>query len=338
LPQEFDTRLLLEYLYGELDESEEARIEEAYFTDDDFYEQLAAVENDLIDRYVQNTLTESGRREFEEKYLTTPLRHRKVEVSQNLINLIIAAPVALPRAVVRLSRWQTFLAFLRQRNMFLQLSFASALLLMMAGALWLQRERVRLRDELQQTQASLRQKEQDLQRQQAEQDKIVAQLKEATQREQVQNESNEQLLQRLQEQEQSAQKARQESMPHSSAVSPSIATYVFSLEPLRGIHAQKPLVIRREDKSARLIINLKKNSYQRLRVSLQRVAGDEIWSQFISKGRTTSLGERIIVEVPVNIFNKKDYILVVDGVTSDGNFENLTNLSFSVKNENIQHN
>ena len=57
-------------LLGEaLPESEQAEIEERYFTDDVYFDRLLALEDDLIDSHIRGTLSESETIRFERHFL-----------------------------------------------------------------------------------------------------------------------------------------------------------------------------------------------------------------------------------------------------------------------------
>jgi hypothetical protein len=328
--------MLMEYLFGKLSEPEQAQLEELYFTDDVFFERLSAIENDLVDRYAQNTLTESERREFEEKYLTTPGRRKKLADSENVIKLIINYSISPSLNPPKVSWWTALLSFFHNRKMLLQVSLVGALLVMILGCLWLIRDRARFGQQIELARASLRGKEVELLRQNEEHRRASDQLREDLRREQAIRERDEQLLREHQEMVQQAQEARRKEKARSAPSPASIATYVFPLVSIRSIQSQKQLVIRRGERLARLIIHLKNNSYKQYRVSVQRVSGEEVWSQIVLKGQSTPAGERVSFELPTSVFSKKDYVLVVDRVKADGSLENLDTRSFSVVNQNIR--
>jgi hypothetical protein len=340
LKYEHDNKALVEYLFGGLPEPEQARIEELCFTDNSLYEQLSAVENDLIDKYVQNTLTEPERRDFEEKYLITPQRRKRVAESEKIINLIINYPSDSPKA----PWWSALPAFLEQRRPFLLYSLAAMVLLLMFGSLWLIRDRARLNKQFEQTQVTLRDKESELQRKDEESRKAAEKRQEDVRNEQAQRERDEQLYRELQEKTQQAQgtrpsndkEIRQNNENQPSKVSVAVATYVFPLVSVRGGQSERQLVIRRGQKLARLTIYLRNNSYQKYNVSVQRVSGEEIWSHVVPRGRSAPGGVQVSFELPASVFEKKDYILSVDAAKPDGATENLDTRSFSVSNENIR--
>jgi hypothetical protein len=333
LAQAPDNRVLVEYLFGELAEPEQSRIEELCFTDEGFYERLAAVENSLIDRYVQNALPEAERSAFEAKYLITAGRRKRVEESEKVIDLIINYPSDSPKP----SWWKYLRDFFGRRDMFLQFSLVTVLLAMVIGCVWLIKDRARLAKQVEQTQASLRQKEIELQQQRAAQRQAAEPLPEVSGSPQPEKEQDGQLPEVTRNKTQQVARAtRQPDKPNASVSPASVASYVFPLVTVRGVQSQNHLIIRAGQKSARLVIHVKKNSYRHFHISIERVSGEEVWSQTVRKGQSTATGERISFGLPTSVFKKKDYILVVDAVKPDGAFENLDRRAFSVVNEEIQ--
>lgn len=324
----------MKYLFGELAEPEQSRIEELCFTDDGFYERLAAVENNLIDRYVQNALPESVRSAFEAKYLITPGRRKRVEESEKVIDLIINYPSDSPKP----SWWKYLRGFFEGRDLFLQFSLAAMLLVMAIGCVWLMKDRARLAKQVEQTQASLRQKEIELQQQREAQRQGAEPVLEVSSSPQSEHEQDEQLPKVSRDKAQVARETRLQDKPNASVSPASVAAYEFPLVAVRSVQSQKPLIIQAGQKSARLVIYVKKNSYRQFHISIQRVSDEEVWSQTVRKGRSTSTGERISFELPTSVFKKKDYILVVAAVKPDGALEKLDTRAFSVVNKEIRPN
>jgi anti-sigma factor RsiW len=76
-----DESILHAFLLGQLPESGRTAIEERIFTDDLYLERLEMAEDDLIDSYVEDALTETDRERFEIFFLTPPRRQKKLRVA-----------------------------------------------------------------------------------------------------------------------------------------------------------------------------------------------------------------------------------------------------------------
>jgi hypothetical protein len=141
------------YLLGGLDEEARQGIERRLLAEEEFFEELLFVEEELADQYLKEELSAEERRAFEGHFLSTPERRRKLsfaralgryvsenskdaraEVSENQTR---AAAVLLPDAPTRGER---VLAFLTGRGRGLRAATAFAALVLIAGAVWFARE------------------------------------------------------------------------------------------------------------------------------------------------------------------------------------------------------
>ena len=88
LDKELNEReLLVKYLLGELSEAERSGIAERYFEDDDCFNELLDVENELLDRYVCESLTRKERDAFRRYLERLPDGREKEAVARSLIRL-----------------------------------------------------------------------------------------------------------------------------------------------------------------------------------------------------------------------------------------------------------
>jgi hypothetical protein len=76
---------LLDYLLGLLPEEEVERLDEESIADDDVAARLSAVEDDLVDAYITETLDQSTRARFETVYLMSPQRREKVKFARRFL-------------------------------------------------------------------------------------------------------------------------------------------------------------------------------------------------------------------------------------------------------------
>jgi len=99
---EYDQQLLTQYLLGALSEVDTETLDERSVTDDEFAENLDAVENDLVDAYVRGELSGETLERFKGFYLSSRRRLEKVEISKALLRCEeSAASAPSPAAPVR---------------------------------------------------------------------------------------------------------------------------------------------------------------------------------------------------------------------------------------------
>lgn len=80
-----DEEIMVRYLLGDLPKDRKEWIEEQYFTNNEYHDELLATERDLIDRYVHDELSDKEREQFENYFLSSPARHQRVEFARALM-------------------------------------------------------------------------------------------------------------------------------------------------------------------------------------------------------------------------------------------------------------
>jgi len=75
------------YLLNELSEEDQERFEEAYLSDPSLFEQVKALEEELIEDYVKGNLSGQERRRFERHYLASDQRRARIEAARELLRV-----------------------------------------------------------------------------------------------------------------------------------------------------------------------------------------------------------------------------------------------------------
>src|ERR1044072_1984218 len=75
---------LVRYLLGLMPEEEAARMEEVYLANDELNDDLQAAERELIDRYVEGSLSKTEREQFESFFLCSPGRRERLRFAKAL--------------------------------------------------------------------------------------------------------------------------------------------------------------------------------------------------------------------------------------------------------------
>lgn len=159
---------MVNYLLGEMSEDEQAQFEDCYFLDDDLFEQLIIVKEELTDAYVRDHLGEREREQFERYFLNSPHRREQVAFALSLRQKLSEPTVEAPAKATARSWRQTWFGSSSPRVLSMT---AAALLLLVFGVGWLIRENRKLHDDLSILRAEQKewlQREQEWQRQLAE--------------------------------------------------------------------------------------------------------------------------------------------------------------------------
>src|SRR5205809_7076244 len=137
--------LLVRYLLGEVSDEEQVRIEQLFFTDDQYFEQLLAVENELRYDYAQGKLSDNNRRRFEKRFLVSSEDRAQTSLAEALLKRLtnnastalsgsVAEPVAVPNTIIGRLR-SLFAPTTASRILRLSLAAATLVALLVVG--WL---------------------------------------------------------------------------------------------------------------------------------------------------------------------------------------------------------
>jgi hypothetical protein len=198
--------LIVGYLLGDLPEEKQSEIEDRAFQDEQYLQEILAVESDLIDEYVRGELSDSARRQFESRFLASAERRRKVEFARARASVTHEFAVVeednRPASAPAPASWTKALAgFLRKLNPAAKFSLAAAALLVVSGGSWLVAESLRLCSELSELRAEQQSRERQqraLQQQIAEEQARREDLSAQLQREREQRERSQQMVAELQ--------------------------------------------------------------------------------------------------------------------------------------------
>lgn len=167
---QYDEQLLARYLLGAVSEEEAERLDESSITDAEFALHLDAVENDLVDAYVQGELSGDTLQRFQKFYLSSPRRRQKVEFARTLVRYDEKAATAPVQAHTSPSipspRQQSYRWFVIPRLDLQWVGVAVALVMLLAsGYLFVENQRLRKQGTgAREQQAALDQRVQELER------------------------------------------------------------------------------------------------------------------------------------------------------------------------------
>ena len=319
--------LIARYLLGELPEEQQVEIEDRAFQDKDYLASITAVENDLIDEYVRNELSETDRRKFEDRFLASTGRRKRVEFAKALTRVapeyaLIKKTALAPQAV----SWRESLeAFFRSLNPVAKFAMVALILLVLVGGAWLVTETLRLRSQFTRLQAEdqSRQNERQALEQQVE----------------VQRRRNEELTARLneekQQREQSDESLRQLSETRDATNPPSrpvVASLTFLPGISRGASDKPTLALTGDARLVRLQIGVEpEDQYKSFAADLRTAAGRRIWNRENLTARNRGGARAIGLTIPATVLKPGDYELSLRGVTEGGGSEDVGFYYFNVK-------
>src|SRR6266545_7549396 len=84
--------LIRRYLLGELAEADQDALEQELLIDRGKFDQVWAVENELVDSYVRGEMSRADRKRFESHYLASPLHRERMAIAESFLTSIDQAP------------------------------------------------------------------------------------------------------------------------------------------------------------------------------------------------------------------------------------------------------
>jgi hypothetical protein len=318
--QLYDDQKLTQYLLGSLSEAETERLDELSLTDDEIAEALQVAEQDLVDAYVQDELTEAAHAQFKTHYLASPLRREKVAFAQAFQAQAVKSPATQSRAQTETSAevaqnrkgrswfsiWRGFNA---SRPAWQWGAAGAALALLITGS-WLMLKRVRPRQQVAQTQTQRAvpgQHEQESQKEPESQP--TARVQSAEERARAEHER---LAQERAQRAADEQRAADQQQSQSSAGS--IAFFVLTPQ-MRGASQTQTLSIPSQTAYVAVRLNLEPNEFSTYRVALlDETGGQTLWHSSQLKARAAGGGQVLNLSFRARLLKPQTrYVLRVTG-------------------------
>jgi hypothetical protein len=299
------------YLLGELAEADQTAIERELLADREKFEQVCAVEDDLIDSYLRGKMSRADRERFEGHYLASQYNRDRVASAKILIaeiDRIGAEKVKTGEKGTEVPWWNRVPGPVRWPQPALYAAVVLALLFA-SGGLWLYLERARLLGEIAKIEneaqielTSMKQREQELASRNQELEREIV-------NERQRHEESKAALEQL--------RLQQSSLP------PTVLSFLLTPAPVRGEKSPPSLTLPLLTGRVRFLMELSGDGYASYQVRCQTVEGREIFRSTADKVRFGKDREFAALTVQAGKLTKGDYILILFGQTADGRGEEI---------------
>jgi hypothetical protein len=128
--------LLRQYLLGKLNEEERQGIDKLFITDTRARDRVLAAEQELIEDYLEDSLTKEDKQIFLSHYAQTPEQRRQLRIDKSIKDWAVKETQSGP---VSSSSWSRFLEPLRLRPAFIIAIATAFLVAILVGYIWLNR-------------------------------------------------------------------------------------------------------------------------------------------------------------------------------------------------------
>jgi hypothetical protein len=331
--EKYNEQMIIQYLLGSLAEDDTERLEELYFLDDEFAARLNAVENDLIDAYVNAKLPGEIAERFDNYYLRSPKRRQKVKTARAL-HAYAENAVATGQVIINSGQSQTpaksdwLLSFLSYLPFtFPRLLLTAAALVLLAGIGWLVFERSRLRNQMDQAQATniaLEQHEKMLQ-------EVLAQQRSA-------NSSREKELESLRAErdrlEREATVEREAGRSPAAPTNPNNLPFILAA-PTRTAGRVTTINLPPGTDNVVLQVELEPDDFPSYNAYLLSQPGKipAGWKRARLKSRASGESKIIEIILPATLLKSQEYLLAVTGISDGGTAEGTRGYPFRVVKE-----
>lgn len=332
-----DQESITAYLLGNAADADTERFDELSIADSEFADALNAVENDLVDAYVNGELYGAVLQQFKTFYLASPQRRQRVQFAEAFHEYSATRPIDQRSAVQTEQKDSSggFSTWLSPSSV-LQWGFAAAAILLVFVAGWLALQNSALRRQVDET-VALRnaavQREQELQKQldgdNANLAETERELSRITDEQRRLEQELEKERQRARNQIIAEQNQRSE-RPAGSSPAVSIAAIVLTPQ-LRSSSNLPSLSIPVGSSRVELQIELESFEYESFRVELRdQSAGSTVWRSDRIRSAKESPGNSITISVPARLFKPQIYTATVTGTTAQGAAEIIGDYAFRV--------
>jgi hypothetical protein len=306
---------LRSYLLGDLNSDEQQRIEQNLLTESAAFDELGCAETDLIDDYLEGTLSDREKERFENHFRVAPERRQQVRFAQALKRYIAEHK---NKEKSRSSREESQPVRWYPGNPVLKWALAACLLFLVVGGSLAALHIARLHKALDQATSG------NPQQQFLELQKRNGELASALQREQARSS-------RLQ---QSAPNSKNEVQARTSPLPGQIQSSVLAvaLAPglLRDMGGVQKIQIPEGTNLIQFDLKMEPLDYPRYQVTLQRVGEDKFWTQISPKSQSLKEGTFFRLILPAHLLKPGDFVLKLSGSLDAGNPEDVGNYYFRI--------
>ena len=318
-------KLIAQYLLGELPEEQQVEIEDRAFADKEYLASITAVENDLIDEYVRNELSQTQRQQFESRFLVSAERRKRVAFAKALAGVTSPAPVVetarQPVVASRAVSWRESLeAFIGGLIPVPRFAMGVAIVVVLGGSLSLLGEMLRLRSQLHSMRAESQSQQNALQQQVESERRRSEELVARLNQEKQQREQTDESLRQLSE------------TPETPAPKPVIAALTLLPGLSRGAGDKPRLALPENARLVRLNIGVEREEpYKTYAVELRTVSGRSVWNGDNLTARERRGARAIGLTLPATVVKPGEYELTLKGVAEGGRTEDVGFYYFTVQ-------
>ena len=302
--------LIRSFLLGELAEEQRESLEARLFSEDDFYADVLAVQEELADDYVRGDLTAKERSQLQDYFARSPRRQERLEFATALAQAM-EQPGVLERTEAKSESWlESFSALLRPGWAYAATA-AALVLFVIAG--WLLIQNRRLSSGIEQARG-----ERDSLQQRSTADQQFAERKAKELEEQIAALKTEggQLKTDIDQKEKELEYLRRASTNSKPLGDTTLSTFILTPGLTRGNDEPEKLIIPSSAKALRIQLDLEREEkYRGFVAEIRTARGNLVWSHSGLTMHRTNYGQAVAIVVPANVLSNGEYEVTLKGVS-----------------------
>ncbi len=332
--------MLTRYLLDNMPEDEKQRVEEIFLQDDALFEEMLALENELMYEYKQGNLTPHEEKLFEQRFLATSQDKHKAMFADAFLKTIDSfepkAEEAKTETIISPQPLllQSFLSLFSFQSPVLQFGMAAAVLLLTIGGVWLFVQNAKMRGDLanlQNKQAEeQRRLEQQIEEKQKEKERLEGELSQEREQSQQDQKRIEELEEKRKQLEREIEEARKQSnqrkQQNQSPENRSIFAVLLPGGSRDGGEEMKTVELTKNVKTLALSLQLlRTGDYKSYAVTVKSV---EEGGEILSRSNLKARGKYVSVQIPTRLLKNGDYKLTLSGLGVEGVKEKIEDYYF----------
>ncbi len=324
--------LIWRYWLGELSEKEQTDLEERLMTDDQFFDEVLIVEDEISAAYERGELDAEERARFEQTILQTPqgrehlnfnIAFRQYVADAQRTAAITPAPQPLSPAP---SLWQALVAFWQAQKPVAMVSL-TAIVLLIALCAWLALRVARLQGQfeaMQDQQIALQIQTQESERELAEERAKTERLANDVQAAQAESAALKEQLAAVK----SGEKKIDDTEPPGSGL---LAQLTLSPGEVRSGNDLKEAALTPEKRTLQLRLRVAQDIYRNFRAQVvRRNSSDSPLTYTPVKVEKRADEVQVILQLPAARLVSGEYVIILTGTTADGKTESVGRYPFKV--------
>jgi hypothetical protein len=319
------------FLLGEMPEKERDEFEQNFISDEELFENLRVVEDELIEKYARKNLSNADKKRFEANFLTTDKRRRQVAFTREMLENFKAQADSKKSETITetLSFRQTLLGFFNQPKFAFGSVFAISAIIF--GGWFLLRNTEKTVDVVQNTPTPAP----IISVTQTPQITDIPQVKPTPKIETNFNQPNKNVNKPANENQQiqkeieanlNNKNSNNQTKPKEEKVKPNVSTLALFVGGVRGKGKTNELNLPENSGGANLQLNLESRDYKIYRAEIIDENGNVIYRS----GNISAKNTKINTFVPPNKLKRGDYIVKVFGKNLQGQDESVADYQFRV--------